>query len=124
MCSAIVGIDGWEPTCRDPADVPSFDPVSDPAEDCELGLLGNAGRLLEALVDATNFFVGVPLFSNFAGEAEAGDGRISIPVFAVLVDEGSPPRVEASSSDPGGETNLAVGLGPDVEGPLGFFRIG
>ena len=105
-------------------DVPSFEPGSDPVEDCELGLLGNTGRLLEAVVDTTNFFVGVPLFSIFAGDAEAGDGRISMPVFAVLVEEGSSPRVDVPSSEPGGDTNLAVGLGPDVEGPLGFFKIG
>lgn len=30
----------------------------------------------------------------------------------------------SSTSDPGGDTNRAVGRGPEAEGPLGFFRIG
>ena len=29
-----------------------------------------------------------------------------------------------SPSEPGGETNRAVGRGPELEGPLGFFKMG
>lgn len=46
-----------------------------------------------------------------------------MPVAATLPDDESS-SLETSSSESCGETNLAVGRGPDVEGPLDFFRIG
>lgn len=41
----------------------------------------------------------------------------------MLPDEARSPSL-LSSSDPGGETNRAVGRGPEFEGPLGFFKMG
>lgn len=92
---------------------------------------GIAGLLLEA-VEATNpavFFFGVVwvvfLLSSLAVELVE---RLESPLLftAVLPDEaGSLSLLSlASPSDPGGDTNRAVGRGPEFEGPLGFFKMG
>lgn len=95
--------------------------ISDPvADDCELGLRGIAGRRLEVDELATNFLLpGATTFFSTLG----GTTRISAPPVAVLPDDTSWPSLLASSSDPRGEMNRAVGRGPDAEGPLGFFNI-
>lgn len=51
-------------------------------------------------------------------------GGISSPVVAVLPDEGMSLSLLPSSSESGGDTNRAVGLGPVVSGLFVFFRIG
>ncbi len=53
----------------------------------------------------------------------SGGGGISKDVTIVLPDETSSSFV-SSLSDAGGETNRAVGRGPEADGPLDFFRIG
>lgn len=60
--------------------------------------------------------------SRFAGDGRGGGG-ISDAVIAVLPEDTSPSLI-SSSSEPGGETNRAVGRGPDAEGPRDFFSIG
>lgn len=111
----------------DEDELPSLDPTSDPAaaEDCELWRRGIAGRRLEP-VDATKapvFFLG-----TIAGDFLRSSLAVGIPgTFASGPFGGAAcpsPGDDSSSSDSGGETKRAVGRGPDVEGPLGFFRIG
>lgn len=92
-------------------------------EDWELGRRGSTGleRLLAAL-DAVNFLpVDADFFSPFTGDFTGR--RICSPFAAVLPDEVSS-SFGVSSSESWGETNLAVGRGPDVEGPLDFFSMG
>lgn len=104
-----------------PDDGPSFDPESDVTEDCELFFLGNTGLLFAAAVEATIF-----LACDFFLDGEATFGtccRISNAGVMVLVEEGAL-LLSPSSSDGCGDTKRAVGRGPDVEGPLGFFKIG
>jgi hypothetical protein len=48
----------------------------------------------------------------------------SNPVVAVLPDEGMSLSLPWPSSDSGGDTNRAVGLGPVVSGLLAFFKMG
>lgn len=111
----------------DEDELPSLDPPSDPtvAEDCELWRRGIAGRRLEA-VDATK----APAF--FFGAVAGGFLRSSLVVEIPGALASAPfggaacpsPGDGSSSSDSGGETKRAVGRGPDVEGPLGFFKMG
>jgi len=99
--------------------LPSLDPASEAVDDdCELGRRGNMGLRLLAEVVATNFLdVCAVFFSDFAAGGGGGCGCLSDT--AVLPDEAAP-----SSPESGGDTNRAVGRGPDDEGPLVFFRIG
>ena len=92
-------------------------------DDWELGRRVIPGlECLFAALDAVYFLpVGVDFFSPFTGDF-AGR-RICMPVAAVLPEDVSL-SLAASSSESCGETNLAVGRGPDVEGPRDFFRIG
>jgi hypothetical protein len=102
----------------------SRDPTSGSLEvvdDCELIRRGITGRLLAVEAPATNFLVD-PVAFFLAGE---GAGlRNSRPVAAVLPDDTIWLSGSSSSADSGGDTNRAVGLGPDDEGPLAFFRMG
>jgi hypothetical protein len=99
----------------DADDAEPLEPISEPVEDWELGRLGKTGRRLDA-DEATNFLgVGDFFLSAFGG--------ISRPVVAVLPDDGSV-SLASSSAESCGETKRAVGLGPDVNGRLGFLRIG
>lgn len=104
-----------------PAAEPDF--VLASTDDWELGRRVSTGlECLFAALDAVYFLpVGVDLFSPFTGDF-AGR-RICMPVAAVLPEDVSL-SLDASSSESCGETNLAVGRGPDVEGPRDFFRIG
>ena len=52
----------------------------------------------------------------------SGGGGISKAAAAVLADTASSTEI-ASSYEAGGDANRAVGRGPDVEGPLDFFRM-
>src|SRR6266699_3093683 len=99
----------------------SRDPASDPADDCEPGRRGSTGLRFDDDEPATNFLVGagLPFFSTLAGDAVG----ISSPVVAVLPEEPSSPGFAASSSEPRGDMNRAVGLVPDVEGTLTFIRM-
>lgn len=133
--SGIVGTELCCPDCLELSEeLPSFDPTSAPlimVEDWELTRRGIAGLRLEA-VEATNavfFFLGVVLlaflFSSLAVELVE---PLESPLWltAVLPDEASSLSLPSlpSASDPGGETNRAVGRGPELEGPLGFFKMG
>lgn len=111
----------------DEDELPSLDPISDPAvaEDCELWRRGMAGRRLEA-VDATKapaFFFGAVAggFLRSSLVVEISGALASAPLGGAAC---ASPGDDSSSSDSGGETNRAVGRGPDVEGPLGFFKMG
>lgn len=99
-----------------PGEGTSLEPES--PEDCELFFLGSTGLLLAAAVDATNF-----LPWDFFFDGDATGCRISNPGVTVLADEGAL-SFSPSSSDGCGDTKRAVGRAPDVEGPLGFFKIG
>lgn len=119
--------------------LPSRDATSEPADpvdDCELCRRGSTGRLLEVVVEATNFLPVGSFFSGLAGDldldaaAAAAAARFSrflvevsgcftLPFCCELLF-----WAEVSSSESGTSTNLAVGRGPEFEGPLGFFKIG
>lgn len=95
--------------------------VTEPVDDCELCLLGRTGRLFDVVDEATNF-LGAGFLSPFAGETELDDARTSgfflvegPTLFSLCCD--------VSSSESGTSTNRAVGLGPEFDGPLGFFKI-
>lgn len=108
----------------------SREPTSEPvADDWELCRRGIAGRRLED-EDATKapvFFLDKPLVIflclSFAARLACFDWDAAVP-WALADESASLSFVSSSTSDPGGETKRAVGRGPDVEGPLGFFRIG
>lgn len=97
-------------------------------DDCEVWELcrrAMTGRVFFlAAIEATNppFFLllaGVGFFSGFT-VCDAGDGgRTTTCVFGLTDELGS-----ASPSESGGEMNRAVGRGPDVDGPLAFFKMG
>lgn len=84
-------------------------------------------------LDATNFFAG-----GFRSTFAAGDFDLAGGCFLVPLPDWLPPLPLPlpllvcwesllwcfSSSESGTSTNRAVGLGPELEGPLGFFRIG
>lgn len=98
----------------------AFVPTSEgPAEEYELVFLASIGRLLP--LEATNFR---PAAVTFFLGGDLIAARISRPGVIVLPDEGISSSFSASSSDACGDTNRAVGRGPVVEGPLGFFKIG
>lgn len=133
--SRIVGTELCGPDCLELSEeLPSFDPTSAPltvAEDCELTRRGIAGLRLEA-VEATNpvvFFLGVALlaflFSSLAVEL-VEPLESSLWWTAVVPDKANSLSFPSlpSPSEPGGETNRAVGRGPELEGPLGFFKMG
>lgn len=73
--------------------------------------------------EATKRFVGVEGFFlfDFAGDAAAAT-RISNPL--VLPEDVPSLVLKSSSADSCGDTNRAVGRGPDFESPLDFFKIG
>lgn len=50
----------------------------------------------------------------------------AVVTVVVLVDDATSLSLlpTSSASDPRGDTNRAVGRGPEAEGPLGFFRMG
>lgn len=55
----------------------------------------------------------------------AGGGNCGcISKTAVLPDDTAPSSLPLSSPESGGDTNRAVGRGPEEDGPLVFFRIG
>lgn len=64
---------------------------------------------------------GAAVCLDLAAEGSGGGG-ISEVVAGLLVGASSPAQM-ASSYEAGGEANRAVGRGPDVDGPLVFFRI-
>lgn len=101
-----------------PDEGPSREVDSDTPDECELFFLGSTGRLFAAAVEATNF-----LPWAFFLDGDATCCRISKPGVIVLAEEGAL-SLSASSSDGCGDTKRAVGRVPDVEGPLGFFKIG
>ena len=112
----------------------SFDAESDPpVVDCELWRRGIAGLRLEP-ADATNvgpFFLGGPpvvpfFFDSLVDVLPEAFGAPLAEVMVVLVEEATSLSLlpTSSVSVPGGDTNRAVGRGPEDEGPLGFFRIG
>jgi hypothetical protein len=123
----------WDPSCLElKGTLLSLGPTSDPAvEFCELCRRGMAGRRLDAdeATKAADFFLGVPPV-DFLGFSFALDPLEScfksvtalVGVLSEVANSLSP--ISSSPSDLGGDANLAVGRGPDVEGPLGFFRIG
>lgn len=94
-----------------------------PAEDCELVRLGIVGLRLDD-VDATN--VVVFFFNLLACFLFLPSVVLELPGSWELVP--LPLSPSSSNSDPAGEacgeTNRAVGRGPEAEGPLGFFRMG
>jgi hypothetical protein len=71
----------------------SRDPVSEPAEDCELALRGITGLRLDAAVEATIFRVGVAPFSPFPDGAGGGRislcGGVAVAAFSRLMDDGN-----------------------------------
>lgn len=95
---------------------PSFVTASGDAEDCELIRLGIPGRRFVP-ADAWNCFLGAAtfFFSRFVSDEVL---RISTPAADPLPDETSPSSLPSSSA------NRAVGLGPDLESFLVFFKIG
>ena len=107
--------------------------VSDPpVADCELWRRGIAGLRLDA-ADATivgPFFLGGPVVGVFFLDSLVEElvGTFSSPPEAtvVLLDEVTSLSLlpTSSASEPSGDTNRAVGRGPEAEGPLGFFRMG
>ena len=133
-CSAIGGTGRGNAAYRElTEEPPSREPVSEPTEDCELRRRAISGRRFDADEEATNFFV-VP--GDFFLSALAGERLdvcfISSPVVAVLPDDPSSLSLVASStacsifssSESWGDTNRAVGRGPDAVGPLDFFKMG
>ena len=117
--SSIVGTELCEPSYLDPNDEsPSLGPTSEaPAEGCELDLRTIPGRLLDVVdtMNAVAFFLGL-VDRPFDFSSLAVGGPRSLAVLTVMV----------SSSIPGsgGDTNRAVGRGPEAEVPLGLFKIG
>lgn len=96
--------------------------VIEPVDDCELCLLGRTGRLFDVVDEATNF-LGAGFLSTFAGEMELDDARVSDFFLVEVPTLFSPLCCDVSSSESGTSTNRAVGLGPEFEGPLGFFKM-
>lgn len=96
--------------------------VTEPVDDCELCLLGKTGRLFDVVDEATNF-LGAGFLSTLTGDTELDDARVSGFLLVELPALFSPLCCEVSSSESGTSTNRAVGLGPEFEGPLGFFKI-
>lgn len=86
---------------------------------CELVLRTTAGLLLAEAVEATNF-LGV---AGFFLEGDMMGARFSYEGVTVLPDE-TMLASSSSISESGGDTNRAVGRGPEVDGPRGFLRIG
>lgn len=127
LCSEILGIGLGGPMYFDPVELPSREPTSvvELVDDCELGRRGRAGRLLDAVVDATNFFEAAGFLSVFAGDVDFVEDRTS-GFFIVKPPDGTSSSAfpSPSPSDPWGDTNRAVGRGPEFDGPLGFFKIG
>lgn len=121
----------------EPADeeLPPFETTAStfPFEDCEPCLRGSCGFRLDAEVVATYFLPGVVFFfSCLEVLGEAFGARASKPpVVAVLFGDGSSTALSGpfvgslpSSADSWGDINLAVGFGPEADGPLDFFSIG
>ena len=104
---------------REPDDCVSRDPTSEDVASLELSLRGSMGRRLVAF-EATNRFQPPGTFF-LAGDCTV---RLSVPVAVVLVEDWSSMSSSSSTADSCGDRNLAVGRGPDAEGPLAFFRIG
>jgi hypothetical protein len=90
-------------------------------EGWELDFLRITGRLFECPAEATNFLACTGAF--FLGGEGLGV-RISNPGVTVLPEDGMSPSIYCSSSDSWGEIKRAVGRGPVVDGPLGFFKMG
>lgn len=127
-CWLTVGFDP-EGASREPVPDPVVEPVveavADPVDDCELCLRGKAGRLFDAVLDTTNFFAAaVGFLSPLAGGTGLEARRVS--TFFLFKPCALLPALdcEASPSESGTSANRAVGRGPVLEGPLGFFKIG
>lgn len=84
------------------------------------------------MVEATNFLVDAGFLSGFAGDLDLEGNRAGFRFLVEPSDWLAPLALccelllccAFSSSESGTSTNRAVGRGPELEGPLEFFRIG